>query len=356
MVVIERNGRIIRIGNTPQGYADYSNSLALSKPTKRLPEPTNHSMNTFDAGPKPTLRENRWQRSHFEQLSIMLRSARLRHISSLPALTLWTFRLLLILSRSGPESNLRRFVRARPEIFLMAKGTYIAENWDARTRLTRIVDHCKTIEAIGGVVDFPPEKIVDLMQLPFLGPRYHVTLDQRRSLWPEGQMVINLMEGDDVLFCLSFCLSSDEGKLVSYIGCLLGRPDSLERYRALTKAAAMRPRDLIIKIFKSFCAALNVVEIRAVSDHNHPQHLKMPEIELSYDKVWIERGGVYDGDGFFILPIVSSRRSEQEIPVKRRALYRKRHAIYDALEAGMFAAVQATTGPRTLTARHGGRR
>ena len=75
-------------------------------------------------------------------------------------------------------------------------------------------------------------------------------------------------------------------------------PNILDRYRIFTKATGMRPRDFLIEVFKMFCRALDVSEIRAVSNLNHPQRQKVSDIKLSYDQVWRERGGVYDGNGF----------------------------------------------------------
>jgi uncharacterized protein VirK/YbjX len=237
--------------------------------------------------------------------------------------------LTLALIAKFAGNQLGRLIRARPEIFLMAKGSFIAKNWDAPTRFARIIDHCKTVATIGGVVDFPPDKIVYLMQFPLAESRYHITIDQPRYLLSEGLANINLMEGTSVLFCLTFCLSSYEGKLIAYIGGLKGKPDALEHYRHLKNATAgMRPRDVIIKVFKTFCAAIGVVELRAVSDDNCSCTVK----KLSYDQVWRERGGVYDGKGFFVLPIISERRSEKEVPAKRRTMHRKRYAIFDAIE------------------------
>jgi uncharacterized protein VirK/YbjX len=254
----------------------------------------------------------------------------------------------LLLAPRG--STLHRFVKARPEVFAMVLTPYVAANWNVQTRLVRIVDHCKTVAEIGGVVSFSPEIIVDLVRLKVIDSRYRLTLDQARWLLPEGQLVMSLWDGVDRIFHLAFCLSTQNGKIIAYIGAVQGRAEIvssgsetniLGRYRIFTKAASgMRPRDFLVEVFKMFCRAIGVSEIRAVSDHNYPGRQLISAFKLSYDAVWRERGGNYDGDGFFLLPVTASRRNDEDIPAKKRAMYRKRYSVLDAIEKDLTVALK----------------
>jgi uncharacterized protein VirK/YbjX len=259
----------------------------------------------------------------------------------------WHLRALKPLLWAARESSLHRLLKARPEILMMGVTPYLAANWDARTRFDRIVDHCITVAAIGGLVDFPPDTIVSLIKLDQIGLQYRISLDQPRWFLRDGQLAISLWDGTDRIFSLQFCLSSREGKVIAYIGGLQGRvqkdhePCIMDRYRFFTKAAAgMRPRDFLIEIFTMLCQALGVTEICAVSDRNHPQRLLSQDVKLSYDEVWHDRSGHDGGNGFFILPVSARRRSAVEIPGKKRAMYRKRYAMLDAIGAGLAAALK----------------
>lgn len=254
----------------------------------------------------------------------------------------------LLLARRG--SNLHRLVTARPEILKIALAPYVSANWGVRTRVQRIVDHHRTVAEIGGVTDFSPDLIVDIVELPVVERRYRITLDQARWLMCEGSLVMSLWDGPDRIFHLAFCLSTEAGKRIAYIGSLQGRPeidienfkvDVLNRYRLFTKAAGMRPRDFLVEVFRMFCKALDVTEIRAVSDVNHPQRLTGSDIKLSYDKIWAERGGAPAGDGFFLLPVAASRRNDATIPAKRRAAYARRYSVLDAVEAQLNAVLRS---------------
>jgi hypothetical protein len=57
--------------------------------------------------------------------------------------------------------------------------------------------------------------------------------------------------------------------------------------------------------------------------------------------VWDERGGVLGPDGFYHLSIKSPRRSDEEIPSKRRSQYRQRYAAMDAIEQQIHNCVGA---------------
>jgi uncharacterized protein VirK/YbjX len=104
----------------------------------------------------------------------------------------------------------------------------------------------------------------------------------------------------------------------------------------------MRPRDFLVEAFKMFCKAIGVNEIRAVSDGNHPQRQAVTDIKLSYDEIWIERGGRRGDAGFFVLPVAASRRANTEIPAKKKGMYASRYLMLDAVEAELLAALRAT--------------
>lgn len=255
----------------------------------------------------------------------------------------------LLLARRG--SNLHKLVKARPEILKMVLTPYVAANWNAQTRLARVIDHCKTVAEIGGIIDFPSDNLINLVQLTPIDLRYRLTLDQARWLLADGQLTLSLWDGIDRIFHIGFCLSTQDGKRVAYIGGIQGRAgidlwkneiDILNCYRRFTKAASgMRPRDFLVEVFKMLCRALDVSEIRAVSECNHPRRDLASAFKLSYDEIWRERGGSYNGNGFFLLPITMSRRAEEDIPAKKSAMYRKRYAMLESVEGELTVALRS---------------
>ncbi len=246
-------------------------------------------------------------------------------------------------------SVLQDWVRSRPELLRVPFTGYVAANRTAQTRFLRIIDHCKTVQAIGGAIEFPLEKVKDLFELHDGGDRYRITLDHPRWLLKEGLMTLSLWHDIDRIFCMSFCLSSEGGKRAAYIGGIQGRrePEMLDRYRLFTRfAAGMRPRDYLVEVFKMFCRLLDVAGIKAVTTENHylsrwNSSQKDSPFRLRYDEIWRERGGVDGGEGFYSLPVEAGRRSDDEIPAKKRAMYRQRYAFLDSIEVQMKNALQS---------------
>ena len=104
--------------------------------------------------------------------------------------------------------------------------------------------------------------------------------------------------------------------------------------------------------------SLRYIEIHAVSDANHysvewltaASEVSEGGIKFSYDEVWRERGGVDNGKGFFSLPVAPIRRAEDDIPSKKKQMYRKRYAKLDQVEIEILIALRSgIANPACLT-------
>lgn len=258
-------------------------------------------------------------------------------------LALRHWRSLKPLCEARPGSALSSFVAARPECWSMVLVPYIAATWSAPVRFRRLVDHCATVERLGPLMNFPPEAFVDLVLLDEIGPDYRLVLDQPRWLLRDGQMAISIWEGADRLFSLSFCFGSEDGALVAYVGGVQGRKEDgvLERYRQFTKLSeGVRPGDMIAELFRMVCVAMGVTRVLAVSDATRHQASRYCQArpgansaKFSYDEFWAARGAELTQDGFFDVPLDPRRRSADEVRANKRAMYRRRYAAMDAIEA-----------------------
>jgi uncharacterized protein VirK/YbjX len=279
-----------------------------------------------------------------------------------PFLFIRHLRTLMPLLLAPRDSNLRKLLNSYPEILGIMLTKYVSANWDTSTRVARLVDHHRAVAEIGGAIDFAPGDIVELIKIAPIDLRYRITLDQPRWLLREGSLILSLWDGPDRIFHLGFCLSTEKERRVAYIGSLQGRNetdihnytiDILNRYRLFSRAAyGMRPRDFLVEVFKMFCKALGISEIHAVADFNHPQRQITPDVKLSYDKIWIERGGRRGDNGFFILPVAAGRRNINDASAKKRAMYVKRYSMLDAVEAKLTAAL--SSGQKGPAAGHQG--
>lgn len=265
-------------------------------------------------------------------------------------LALLNWRSLRPLYEAKPGGALSRFVAARPEVWGMVLVPYVSAGWQTRERFRRIVDHCETIERLGPLLDLPADAYANLLTLDEIGAQYRLVLDQPRWLLRDGQMALSLWEGRDRLFSLSFCLSSESGDLTAYVGGVQGRREDgvIDRYRRFTKAAeGVRPSDMIAELFRMFCASLGVRRILAVSDairHQRSAYCRsnplVAAVSLGYDDLWVGRGATLRNDGFFDLPLRSSRRPEGEIRPNKRAMYRRRYAVFSSVATRLHDVVR----------------
>jgi uncharacterized protein VirK/YbjX len=281
-----------------------------------------------------------------------------RKLARAALLVAWHWRCMRVLCAARPNSALGRLLAARPEIWGVVLTPYLAASWSARERVGRVVDHCATIEQLGALLDCPLDAFVDLLRLDEIDSAYRVVLDQPRWLLRDGQSTISLWEGCDRLFSLSFCLSSQGGDLVAYVGGLQGRQEEgvLDRYRRFTKLAhGIRPSDITVELFRMICAGFGISRILAVSDSIQHQRssysvatLTESAVHLRYDILWEGRGGCRRPDGFYDVPVAPQRRGAADIPANKRALYRRRYAALDAIAARMDAVVRSGLKPGML--------
>jgi uncharacterized protein len=279
----------------------------------------------------------------------------------------WRFRraarrhatVLAPLLSADPATSTGQAVDARPELLSFVRAPYLCAGWSPDERLTRLTTHLATLDRFPPL-DFPLAQSINLMPLPMIGDSYHVVIDKPMWFHREGVLTINLFDGDWRLFSLVFALEPVEGGLRALIGGIQGRnfDDALDRYRDLTKAAnGLRPRDLLIELFRLVGAQLGVTEILAIADegrqNRHPYFGKdvMRTLPLDYDAIWQDRGGALASEWFYRLPLTGDRRSDADIPAKKRSMYRQRYAMLDAIEVALKVAwvtIKPVTRPDAL--------
>lgn len=262
------------------------------------------------------------------------RRAARRHIAALAPLL-----------SADPATSTGQTVDARPELLSFVRAPYLCAGWSPDERLTRLATHVATLDHIPPF-NFAITQSIELMPLPMIGDTYHVVIDKPMWFHREGVLTINLFDGDWRLFSLVFALEPADGGFRAIIGGIQGRnfDDALNRYRDLTKAAnGLRPRDLLIELFRLVCGQFGVTEILAIADkgrqNRHPYFGKaaMRSLPLDYDAIWADRGGVPANEWFYRLPLNAERRSDAEIPAKKRSMYRQRYAMLDGIEGVLKA-------------------
>ncbi|MFK0032866.1 VirK/YbjX family protein [Pseudomonas monteilii] len=231
---------------------------------------------------------------------------------------------------------------------------YLSKCWEAPQRLEVVASH---FEVLAG--QFPAllllgrDESLTLCELTSYSPGCRLVLD--RPIWfkREGELVLNLFQGDLRVASLAFTLCRDQGGLSMFIGAVQGihkgidSETSLAIYRDLTKDfEGLRPRSLLLEALKCLARMLGVAHLYAVSDacrhHRHPYFGsdKAQDLAANYDVIWQENGATASNrDDFFTVPLAPAQRAEQDIPAKKRAMYRRRQALLDDVFIRLQAAL-----------------
>jgi len=264
---------------------------------------------------------------------------------------LFHWRTLMHLWRAPSGTQLAAQVATRPEVWRLLQTPFIHAFWPTGERLERLIDHCRIVERLGRPFDILPNQYADIIDLPEIGPNYRLMLDQPRWLFRDGLLALSLWDGGDRLFSLAFVLATRPSGMIAYVGGVQGRRggNALSQYRTFTKEAeGMRPRDLLIELFRMLCDYLGVSAIHCVS--NAVRHQRAPyftrrddyydPVTLDYDAMWRERGGTLRDDGFFELPVEARLRDLTSIPARKRALYRRRHKMLRWIREHLYWALE----------------
>lgn len=246
------------------------------------------------------------------------------------------------LEAADPSSPLGFLTKEWPDTAGCLLWPYQCSSWDANERFSRIQQHLQVLERFPGLKLRPDEKLV-LLDLGHISPEVRVIIDRAKWLAREGHLTISLFKDNFRAFTISFSLSGS-AELNLFIGGIQGRNGEqiLSLYRDLTKDFhGMRPRDFMLEVLRLFARSIGVEHIFAVADafkiSRHKYFGERGAPGLFYDEIWEDRGGKRIDETHFELPVDGSRRALEDIPAKKRSMYRKRYEMLDEIEKALPA-------------------
>ena len=132
-----------------------------------------------------------------------------------------------------------------------------------------------------------------------------------------------------------------------WIGAMQGPnvDNAKEIIKVITKKShAYRTKNLILYAAQSLARAFNLQKIFAVTNAGYyaNNHIRRDrKLKTSFSDFWEECGGHLTSDErFFSLPLTETRKSADEIPSHKRAVYRRRFAMLDSLDAAIQSVVK----------------
>lgn len=127
-----------------------------------------------------------------------------------------------------------------------------------------------------------------------------------------------------------------------WIGAMQGPnvEDAKELIKLITKKShAYRTKNLILYAAQSLARALGLKKIFAVTNEGYyaNNHIRSDrKLKTSFGDFWAECGGTLTDDKrFFELPLIEPRKTYEEIPVRKRAVYRRRFTLLDEIDAAV---------------------
>lgn len=221
---------------------------------------------------------------------------------------------------------------------------YINYTWTLKRKLATIDQHYRMLDNKAAIIAQATLEDVELARLEDEYPGLRLVLDKASWFLREGEIVLNLFINNQRFYSIAFTLGKNNGEPLIYIGAIQGSnaETALEIYRDITHALhGMRPRDFLMVALKLLCKEVGFNKIWAVSNecrqHNDPYFGNVLMEKASYDEVWLEHGGKRLDNGFYEIQATVRYKDMEEIPTRKRAVYRRRYQMLDQLATDIKA-------------------
>jgi uncharacterized protein VirK/YbjX len=259
-----------------------------------------------------------------------------RHVKYLWRLALTRDLRCRLLRELSGQAMAEALFRAQPRAFYPVMSHLIDRRMGAQARLhttlTSLRVVCDSVGAEGNVRSLLTHGITLLELIDHT----RVVLSLNDVSFHEGLWQVGLIGADGVrLYSIGFGFTD---ALIVVMGNVQGpslKDEGLERIRDVTHAAhGMRPPHLLLHTLRVLAAGWGVTRLQGVDPENHVKgrwNLRDSRLRFDYRAFWIEHEAARDVDGNWTMPVDTALRALDEVPTKRRAMYRRRYAMLDAL-------------------------
>lgn len=156
----------------------------------------------------------------------------------------------------------------------------------------------------------------------------------------EGLLALELNWGQEHIYQVMFWFSKDkEGGDSLFIGALQGpnMEEARDTIKRMTKAFhGYRTKNLILYMLQAAARSMGVERIYGVTNEGYyaMNHMRSNrKLKTNFSDFWLEAGGEKTEDERFDrLPLTEPRKTMEEVPTRKRAVYRKRFALLDEID------------------------
>lgn len=159
-----------------------------------------------------------------------------------------------------------------------------------------------------------------------------ITLNLNQIDPPEGFFALGLHYQEQWVYNASFTLLNPQTLLIASLQGT-NQPNAQELIKQVTKKLhGIRPMYMMVYLFKLF-AKYHQLSLQGIAHKNQAKYRFNDNTRLlfNYDEFWKENGGSLNQAGYWLLNNDIERKSLDEIPSKKRSMYRKRYEMMDEI-------------------------
>lgn len=164
----------------------------------------------------------------------------------------------------------------------------------------------------------------------------------------EGLLSLELNLGRDHVYQIMFWIGYNQsGEASLWIGAIQGpnMENAKDVVKKMTKAChGYRTKNLILYMTQAVARNLGLKKIYAVSNYGYyaNNHVRADrKLKTNFGDFWLEAGGRETDDArFYELPLTEPRKTMEEVPTRKRAVYRRRFAFLDEVDSEIARSVK----------------
>ena len=192
----------------------------------------------------------------------------------------------------------------------------------------------------------------EIWRAPETDMTWHAYLKFESGQRKEGLLSVMMDVDGEHLYQIIFWIEQRDGQPTLVIGAMQGpnTENAQDFVREMTKRAhRFRTKNLILYITQAVARALGIKRILAVSNAGYyaNNHVRLDrKLKTDFGAFWEEVGGwETDDPRFYELPLVYPRKTMEEVPTRKRAVYRRRFAFLDAIDEEIAAHMREVMQP-----------
>lgn len=242
-------------------------------------------------------------------------------------------------------------VKARPRLLYKIYRPYLSNALDCRQRLALLQDHYRFVfrRGLGPLVVQAARRAVVLSSIEGKsGLPYHLQLRAIEPLEREGELVLQLMQGETLVYSSAFSFFNSDAGMTLGIGCMQGPQGEhgLQTIKDATRELhGLRPKNLMVRLLRQLGHEYGCAELRLVGNANRAltsSATRKGKVHADYDSLWQELEAQPRADGDFRLACEALGAPDMAaIPSKKRSEARKRHETLEQLIAAVRSGLQA---------------